>query len=278
MTSSFNRVLQMEWHYSEHCNGRQGREGEWFRQKKTNDQNVGWTGANRYTFCRSRDDANRHPNAPNSLPLTNHWFQTLPFLERNHPPPIGFLGSANSTDHSRSLIETPKTPPSFRTASFRQRCMASEPISPPNPLRLASTNATQGLPRPDTSPRFLRYVLPRFDYESVGDPNFLVYRVRLPDYLIQGKLDALIAAAETYASQLPSGWKTNLFSLTKCDIACQDIPGISKLLDPVMTFITLTMKFLYACPVLTMGMNQPHIVKYAADIGHTGGTIGNALL
>lgn len=267
----------MEWYYSEHYKERQGRQAEWFRQKNHNDQNVGCltlNGAIRHAVCRSSDEKKLHPHATNSLPLTNYWFQILPLLERTHPPPTGFLGSTNSADHSR-MIETPKTPPSFGTASFRQRCMASEPISPPNLLRLASTIATQCLPRPDTSPRFL---FPRFDYESVGDPHLLVYRVRLPDFLIRGKLDVAIAAAEAYASRLPNGWKTNIFTLTKCDIACQDIPGIPEFLGPIMTYITLAMKFLYCCPVLTMGVNQPHIVKYAPDIGHTGGTLDHALL
>ena len=267
----------MEWYYSEHYKERQGRQAEWFRQKNHDDQNVGCltlTGATRRAACKSSDKKNLHPKATSSLPLTNHWFQTLPFLERNHPPPIGFVGSANSADHSRT-IETPKTPPSFGTASFRQRCMTSDPMSPPDLHRLTSIIATQCLARPDTSPRFL---FPRFDYESVGDPHLLVYRVRLPDFLIRGKLDVLIAAAEIYASLLPNGWKTNLFSLTKCDIACQDIPGMTDFLDPIMTYITLAMKFLYCCPVLTMGVHQPHIVKYAPDIGHTGGTIVYALL
>ena len=265
----------MESYYSEHYNERQGRQAEWFRQKNHNDQNVGCLtlgGATpRREVCRSSDEKNLLPKATNSLPLTNYWFQTLPLLEQTHPPPIGFLGSTNSSDHSRT-IETPKTPPSFGTASFRQRCTASEPTSPPDLHRIV---AAQCLARPDTSPRFL---FPRFDYESVGDPHLLVYRVRLPDFLIRGKLDLVIAAAEGYASLLPNGWKTNLFSLTKCDIACQDIPGILEFLDPIMTYITLAMKFLYCCPVLTMGVNQPHIVKYAPEIGHTGGTIVHALL
>ncbi len=254
----------MEWNFSDH----RGQQAEWFRQKKHNDQNAEWTVA-KYAFYRSGDDSNLHSNVTSSLPLTNHWFQTLPFLERNNPPPVGFMGDSNAIDPSRGRIEAPKTPPSFRTASFRQRCMASEPISPPNPLRLATTS--QDLPRPDTSPRFLRCIFPRFDYESVGDPDFLVFKVKLPDYLIHGPLDALIVAADQYASRLPSGWKTNLFSLTKCDIACHDIPGISELVDPIMAFITKTMTLLYGCPGLTMGQNQPHIVKYAGDIGHTGG-------
>lgn len=104
----------------------------------------------------------------------------------------------------------------------------------------------------------------------MGDPRFSVYRVRLPEYLIYGPLDALITASELYANRLPKGWETNLFSLTKCDIACQDIPGISSYLDPIVTYISLTMKFLYGCSKITMSYNQPHIVKYAAEIDHAG--------
>ena len=250
----------MEWHYSE----QRGQHLEWRRQKKHNDQDDAW---------RQPDNATKtvqNPNVSSNIPFMNHWFQNFPFLEGDNPPPPGYLGPSNGAISLRTT-EPPKTPPSFTTASFRRRCMGSQPISPPNTLRLASTNASRHLPRPNASPRFLRSTIPPLDCECVGDPRFSVYRVRLPEYLIYGPLDALITASELYANRLPKGWETNLFSLTKCDIACQDIPGISSYLDPIVTYISLTMKFLYGCSKITMSYNQPHIVKYAAEIDHAGG-------
>lgn len=250
----------MEWFYNEQL----AQHHEWRRQKKRNDQ---------VTAYRERDrERIMKRNNPHNLPLTRHWFNSFPLIERSIPPPPGFQDASLCAILPRP-IETPKTPPSFTTASFRRRCMGSEPLSPPNPLRLASTNAPQRLPRPDPLPRFLRSPLPPLDCESIGDPRLRVFRVRLPDYLIHGPLDALIVAAEHYSKRLPNGWKTNLYSLTKCDIACRDIPGISSYIDPIMTYISMTMKFLYSCPKITMGHNQPHIVKYAKEIGHTGGKI-----
>jgi len=99
-----------------------------------------------------------------------------------------------------------------------------------------------------------------------------VFRVKLPPYLIEGKLDALVAASEAHVDRLPNGWRTNLYSLTKCDIACADIPGISSLIDPIVTYVSMTMQLLYGYRT-TLDHNQPHILKYSKESGHTGGKV-----
>jgi hypothetical protein len=99
-----------------------------------------------------------------------------------------------------------------------------------------------------------------------------VFRVKLPPYLIEGKIDALVAASEAHVNRLPNGWRTNLYSLTKCDIACADIPGISSLIDPIVTYVSMTMQLLYGYRT-TLDHNQPHILKYSKEAGHTGGKV-----
>ena len=97
--------------------------------------------------------------------------------------------------------------------------------------------------------------------------------MKLPSHLIDGPLDAIVSAAENHVEILASGWKTELYSLTKCDIACKDIPGISEYVKPISKYISLAMQLLYGCRNVTVDKNQPHILKYSAEAGHTGGKI-----
>ena len=123
-----------------------------------------------------------------------------------------------------------------------------------------------------TSPSF-----PGLCFERVGNPQLNVFRVKLPTNLMEG-LTAIIDDAEKYALQLQSGWKTDLYSLTKCDMACKDIPGMSELVKPVFDYICHSIQILYSSSScqqqqqqkVVVDKNQPHILKYSADTGHTG--------
>ena len=258
MMKTTDQQSQMEWLY----NHEQQRQRDCRRQQKYNDL-VAWRETDRATSTGKQ-------NNPRNVPLTSHWFNSLSI-----PPPPGFQDTSKYAFILPRPTEPPKTPPSFKTASFRRRCMGSEPISPPNPLRLANTTTPQLLPRPDALPRFLRAPFSPLDCERIGHPSLKVFKVKLPHYLIDGPLDALIMAAEQYAKLLPSGWRTNLYSLTKCDIPCPNIPGIESYLNPIETYILMTMKMLYAhqknASNITLAHSQPHIVKYSKKLGHTGG-------
>lgn len=107
-------------------------------------------------------------------------------------------------------------------------------------------------------------------FEYVGHPSLRVFRVKLPRHLVDGPLDAIVRAAEKHAESLPSGWRTELYSLTKCDIACKDIPDISAYVKSVSMYIYLAIQILYGCPSVTVDHNQPHILKYSAEDGYTG--------
>lgn len=108
--------------------------------------------------------------------------------------------------------------------------------------------------------------------EYLGDPRFKVFKVKLPGSLVHGPLDALVAASEAHVQRnLPNGWRTNLFSLTKCDVACKDIRGSASFVDPIVAYLSLAMRALYGQQrQITLDRNQPHILKYSAEAGHTG--------
>jgi hypothetical protein len=157
--------------------------------------------------------------------------------------------------------------------------------SPPNTRRLATIeSAHERLPkssRPRHSPPFSPQlpskcpttVQPLFCYERIGDPCLRAFRVKLPPHLLQdGELmDDIIVLAERYAGSLPGRWNTDLYSLTKCDLACREIPGMVEMVKPVYDYICHSMRVLYGCSRVLVDKNQPHILKYSAKHGHTGG-------
>ncbi|KAL3935319.1 MAG: hypothetical protein SGARI_003026, partial [Bacillariaceae sp.] len=120
------------------------------------------------------------------------------------------------------------------------------------------------------------YVVPSFrspfglKYERVGLPHFNVFRVRLPKYLVHENVDRIVELAEAHGKTLSTGWKTELYSLTKCDMACRDIPGVKTYLRPIFQHICHAIQVLYGSQRLIVDKNQPHILKYSAAAGHTG--------
>ena len=268
------------------------RHHEWRRQKKHHGRDI----SSRQPPVKA---SMPHPKTSKSSgPLPNHhWFhQYSPFpnvvatntnLNSNHPPKSRSYLEEYTAIIPRLPVESPKTPPPSSTAFLRRRGSGSTgsssepPISPPNPLRLASTTTPRRLPRPNpTYPHpvcSLRSadLLQPLSVECLGDPRFKVFKVKLPGSLVHGPLDALVAAAEAHVERnLPNGWRTNLFSLTKCDVACKDIRGSATFVDPIVAYLSLAMRALYGRQrQITLDRNQPHILKYSAEAGHTGGEL-----
>lgn len=165
--------------------------------------------------------------------------------------------------------------------------------SPPNPRRLATVESAHGRLPKSSRPQCISLlssnvpvqipsIQPLFCYERIGDPCLRAFRVKLPPHLLQGgrPLDDIIEHAEQYASGLPGRWHTDLYSLTKCDLACRDIPGVVEMIKPVYNYICHSIRVLYGCSRVFVDKNQPHILKYSAKQGHTGGekTITDRLL
>lgn len=149
----------------------------------------------------------------------------------------------------------PSIPPSPRTPPPRQRHRSL--VSPPPPHRITMEPKTISEP---FSP----------SYEIIGDPSLQIYKCKLPKNMIP-LLDQILNLANQYASTLPDQWRTDLYSLTKQDLSLQDVPGSSKLTRPISNYLKRSIATLYGSRHVQVDRNQPHIVKYSVESGHTGG-------
>ena len=70
---------------------------------------------------------------------------------------------------------------------------------------------------------------------------------------------------------MASGWKTDLYSLTKQDLALLEVPGMANCIRPITDYISRAIRTLYGCRKVVVDRNQPHILKYSVESGHTGG-------
>lgn len=118
--------------------------------------------------------------------------------------------------------------------------------------------------------------MPALRYERIGDPALSIFKLSLPPKLVD-RLDGIIALSEEYAESLRSGWKTELYSLTKQDVALREIPGMGPRMRPIFDYITQAIQVLFGGTVM-VDKNQPHILKYSMDSGHTGGRFQSAMI
>ena len=114
--------------------------------------------------------------------------------------------------------------------------------------------------------------LPLYGHEMVGHPSLKIHRLKLPSHLLP-LLDTIVSGCEMYASTLPTGWQTDLYSLTKQDIALREIPYIYNAAKPVISYIQKAACLVYGITGIKMDRNQPHVLKYnhcRKGRGHTG--------
>lgn len=103
----------------------------------------------------------------------------------------------------------------------------------------------------------------------IGPPSLGIFKSRLPSHLIR-RLDDVIHLCEDHAANLPYGWHTGLYSLTKQDIAMSLIPEAAPIVASITQFILSEVRRLYGVPHVFMDRNQPHVLKYSASTGHVG--------
>jgi hypothetical protein len=190
----------------------------------------------------------------------------MPFLSPTHlfhsqPGPLPSTRTLSAASHPRSGNYSP--PLTHRVTHQQQH----------NPPRSYET------PSRDSNPVQARYYCPRIPktiqpsssqhHQIVGDPSLRIYRIFLPIQLIQ-LLDELVWSSERHAATLKTGWFTDLYSLTKQDIALRDIPSQFHACKPVANYIRKCMMALWGVQTIKMDRNQPHILKYSAEEGHTG--------
>ena len=113
--------------------------------------------------------------------------------------------------------------------------------------------------------------LPLYHHEIVGHPSLNLHRLRLPSHLMP-LLDTIVRDCEKYTASLTRGWKTDLYSLTKQDIALREIPHTYNTARPIVSYIKRAAMIVYGAKNIKLDRNQPHVLKYSAEDGsdHTG--------
>lgn len=79
----------------------------------------------------------------------------------------------------------------------------------------------------------------------------------------------VIYGCEDHVSRLPNGWNTDLYSLTKQDIALREAPEVYDLARPIVSYVKKVASIVYGVQQgLKCDKNQPHVLKYA--LSHKG--------
>jgi hypothetical protein len=99
--------------------------------------------------------------------------------------------------------------------------------------------------------------------EPLGPAHLQVFKMKLPFYAAD-TFQRIIDACEDHARHQLDQWETNLYSLTKQDIAVADVPGGPALVQGIQDYVVDTVRRLYRQPVVHMDRNQPHVLKYDA--------------
>lgn len=162
---------------------------------------------------------------------------------------------------------SPRTPPPSRPPRGLFNSRSQKIVSPPLPHRVTKPKISI----PTRSPIIRQNHQSYLRYQRIGPAQVKVFRLQLPMELIHS-LDPIVTEAERYAQEvLPNGWNTSLYSLTKQDVAMRDIPGMARRIRPICEYISEAIRTLYGANKVVVDQNQPHILKYSVDSGHTGG-------
>ena len=105
------------------------------------------------------------------------------------------------------------------------------------------------------------------DHEPVciiGHPSLRVKKFQLPPHLLH-LLDYIVNGCDNFATTLPGGWMTYLYSLTKQDIALRDVPEMYKAASPIISYVKSTIKRMYNFEQVKIDRNQPHVLRYSAS-------------
>ena len=110
------------------------------------------------------------------------------------------------------------------------------------------------------------YVLPGYHCapEVIGHPSLRIYKLQLPASLMK-LLDQIVGGCELHAQGRPSGWRTDLYSLTRQDLALMDVPGMMEKATPILHYLSRCICEVYHANRVKVDRNQPHILKYNQD-------------
>ena len=170
-----------------------------------------------------------------------------PIVWDNYLPMITML----TNDDAKKMLNKKKTP-------LEEECVHRELVHHRwQSNRFPSTEDDNAAnPVPPNQQHFIPVLL--------SPPHLQVFQSRLPTHLLS-KCDVLIEHCEQHAAKRIGGWQTNLFSLTKQDIAVKDLPSDWQCPE-LGDYVVHTIETLYQRRIV-MDRNQPHVLKY--DANHT---------
>jgi hypothetical protein len=103
--------------------------------------------------------------------------------------------------------------------------------------------------------------------EVIGSPSLRIFRLRLPPDQLE-RLERIIDGCEAHAKKRATGWRTDLYSLTRQDLALTEIPGMMDIAMPILHYLSRCICEVYNAQAVRVDRNQPHVLKYNND--HTG--------
>ena len=75
-------------------------------------------------------------------------------------------------------------------------------------------------------------------------------------------VNLVVAGCENHTKKSRNGWHTELYSLTKQDVAIRNIPEVYKFAKPIIKYVSEMASIIYGIQGLVMDRNQPHVLKY----------------
>jgi len=190
------------------------------------------------------------------------------FLSRTLPP--SFIDNVGNEDKKKRIHS--KSPSYKRLFSLLHA--KHEPI--------VQNNFPRKIQIPYTFPYSELTSHPHNFLTPIGNAHYQIYRSSLPLDL----LPLLGLILKTCTKNIKS-WETNLYSLTKQDVALIDVPGAYQLARPIVEYVKHVLSMVYTekgrmwpkddfCGGrkrgnIVMDRNQPHLLKYSTEHGQQTG-------
>lgn len=207
---------------------------------------------------------------PHGYPTAMEWRPFLHPTTADSPTPENWFPERHFNSYARSLEPQTPSPRSWDlTSPPKPRRVATCSTPVPFPQSSYSSYPVQARFVPSQVPRNIKMSTMTIYHQIVGDPSLRIFQVRLPPHLLH-LLDGIVLGCEAHAATLPKGWLTELYSLTKQDIALHNIPHLADAAKPLAAYIKRSIMALMRVQSIKMDRNQPHILKYSTDDGHTG--------
>ncbi len=217
-----------------------------------------------------------HDSAPTITGVSDNPFHSQVYMQPSASlPPSAHQHSEGSEDWFAPRQSTGQWDPFLNHTNDHRTDLASLP----KPRRVTSVSLPFATPQASypvqarhQSSRVPRSIKPStmtLYHQVVGDPALKIFRVRLPPHLLH-LLDGIVLGCEAHASTLRNSWLTELYSLTKQDLALRRIPHLFDTAKPITSYIKRSMMALLGAQSIKMDKNQPHVLKYSAEEGHVG--------